>query len=152
MINIVNALGSGLLAGIAMFSSGGLMKYIKVTNMDMMGYEGCAMTGNFSLTTYIITILLHLAASAFGGIIYALGFTYIWGSAGWVPGLIGAFIHWFISGILLYFFDKINSCVKNKKIQPMKFFATGYGWSGFMTLLLDHLLFGLVMGLTYHVI
>ncbi len=152
MIDWSNALWAGLAGGIAMGIWAMMMHMAGFSRMSMTSYEGCMITGEDSGTnTFTAGMAMHLLLSVLIAFVYSWAFEAIWGAASWFYGLLLGLAHWLVAGLALRMMDGMNSCVKHNAMNPIGFFANGYGSGAVLTFLVGHLIFGAIVGWLYSV-
>ena len=149
MINLSSAIWAGVAGGLMMELSAVLIHLLGFGRNSMVSYEGCMLTGRKSgVGSYLAGMLMHLVLSVLIAFAYAWSFEFIWREADWLRGLATAVPHWFVGGLIVPIFDRLNGCVTREAIQPLKPFASG-SRNAFFTFLIGHLTYGVTVGVLY---
>src|SRR5215218_7742388 len=121
MINWSSAILAGVAGGLAMELSAVLIRLLGFGKHSMVSYEGCMLTGRESgAGSYFAGMAMHPALSVLIAFAYAWSFETFWGSGGRSRGLMIAVPHWFIGGLVVLVFDRLNGCVRRGAIQPLR--------------------------------
>jgi len=131
---LIPVLFAGAIAAILMLATRiGMKKLGMDLKMDVLNMLG-SMIGTGRKTGMILHVLL--------GAVFAL--PYVWGLVYfnithnfWLWGLVGGFTHWIISGVLIGVMPGVSSFAKN------------FGKQDIMAFLMGHLLFGIIVGISY---
>ncbi len=148
----LGAFWAGLVGGIAMGIWSMMMNMVGYSRMSMANYEGCMITGRPSGTsTFMAGMAMHLMLSVLIAFVCAWAFETIWNEASWFYGLLLGIAHCIVGSLALPMMDGMNGCVKRNAMNPMRFFASGYGTGAVVTFLVGHLIFGAIVGWLYSV-
>ena len=98
--------------------------------------------------SYRAGMVMHLALSVLIAFAYAWSFETFWGGGGWLQGLMIAVPHWFVGGLVVPLFDRLNGCVRRGATQPLRLFASA-SRNAFFTFLVGHLTYGTAVGALY---
>jgi hypothetical protein len=152
MIDWWSAIGIGIIGGIAMSLMMAMARGMGLIGASIERYEGCMLTGkDEGAGSWTAGFLMHLTMSAIIGIIYAWAFAQFWGRSTWSLGLLGGLIHWSVAGMVLPMMDAMNRCVRTGQIEGWGAFGSKRGAMMVGGFLMDHLLYGLIVGWLYTV-
>jgi hypothetical protein len=142
----------GVLGGVAMSLMMAMARAMGLVNASIERYEGCMLTGrNTGAGPWTAGLVMHLVLSGLIGLVYAWGFAQFWGEATWSLGLLAGAIHWLIAGLVVPMMDGMNRCVRDGKVEGFGAFGARRGGMMVVGFLVDHLLYGLVVGWLYAV-
>lgn len=138
---------SGLFAGIMLIIICLILNAAQITNFNIIQYSGTLLfISKSKILNFIVGLTTIMIFSAVLGFVYHWSFGIFWGYPNALNGLKLGFLNWILVGILGPIFDKINIGVKKNKIKKMSFFCRGYKISGFISLLIYNLTYGVSIG------
>jgi hypothetical protein len=145
-MNVRRLLIGGITGGVAMTLLGVL---VRATGVDM---NAEMMLGTMFATpdhgAWIIGFAMHMMFSVFFAVIYAWAFEHITHRAGLVVGLGFAVVHIVIAGLAMALLPAVHPMMPEKMMAPGAFMA-GMGAIGVGLFILEHLIYGGIVGATY---
>ncbi len=142
---VVYAIKVGIIAGLISSLVGILLGLIRFSSLDMGSYFGCMFTGkNKGNTPFIAGFLFHIFMSAVFGVIY-LYLIHIFKIPGtFMYAVVLGIANSLFSGICEIILDRINPCVKSKKVPAISFMATAHGVRATISYIFIHIVFAFV--------
>lgn len=143
----------GLLAGIVMSLAGILLGKIHKTKVDLTSYVGCLLMGSSAKpkTIMIAGLLFHLFMSAFFAVVYAMVITHlafnhlIIVEPNLFDGVVFGVVHTLFSGTMMLLLDRLNPCVRSKKIAAMGFATIKHGYYAALCYLITHVVYAVIV-------
>lgn len=134
----------GVISGMIMGVVAMILNKIKFTSLDLIRYFGGLLTGKASgSVNFVSGFVFHLVVAGCLGLVYEFLIGRLHVSRELHIAVFFGFVHAFISGSSLPLFDKINPCVAQGLIKPMKYFASGYGITAVITFIACHVLYAI---------
>jgi len=122
--------------------------FLRTTGLNPMNLElllGSAVTGSFGPGAWVLGLALHLALGAGFGLIYGRFMRHI-GSKGWKVGAPLALVHVLLAGLLLPMAGSMHPLVNQGLLIKPRMFGVDLGWTGPLTFLLLHEVYGVTLG------
>ena len=146
-MNIVGAIVAGLVGTIVMSMLLLMAPKMGMPKMDIVGMLG-AMFSKESNTA--LGWVMHLM----NGVIFAVVYVALWsagiGSATWLNGVIFGVVHWLIVGLMFGMVPMMHVGVKAGTVPaPGLYMTANGGMMSFVGGLMGHVVYGLVVALTY---
>ena len=141
-VELVPAVAAGLLGGIVM-----VLVQVAATAAARRQFDLLGMWVTLLAVENVpaVGLIVHLAVSVSVAVLYAIGFRIADASeAGWAWGLTGGVIHWIVAGSFL----NVVPESERRRASPGPF-AARFGPPAAIGFLAIHLVFGLVVGVTY---
>jgi|GEM_PF-1448581 uncharacterized membrane protein YagU involved in acid resistance len=136
---------AGLLGTLAMTTMMLLAHAVGASRMNPGFYLGAWIFG-LTRTAYGVGLTLHFAIGVVAAIVYAWILS-AWGVRGGVSwGLLLGFIHWFMAMLLYGVLGAMHPRVRRHEMVAPGFFAMNEGWTEPASRLLEHLVYGAVVG------
>lgn len=120
---------------------------VGLTDMNLGLFLGSAVTRDFSLATWLLGFVIHLAAGAAFAVVYAALFER-WQGASWWQGVIIALPHILIAGAIMWGVGLVHPLVP-RRIDPPGYMLALLGAPTAITYMLMHLVFGATVGAIY---
>lgn len=148
-MNYGRAFGAGVAGGAVMSL---IMAFVRAMGMDVNPEMmlGTMMGGRPGPTTWVMGLLIHLILSGLIALVYAVGFEYVTHRAGWAIGLGFALIHIVIGGIVMGMMPTLHPMIPEQMPAPGPFMS-GMGMMGIGLFVLEHLIYGAIVGALYKV-
>ena len=121
-----------------------------VTSMNLELMLGSMMTARIDRISWILGLAMHLGAGMVLGILYALVMELL-GRSGWLVGYLISCVHAIISGLLMPFTWGFHPLVRSGRMASPGAFASSLGLGAVILYVMQHLVFGLVVGSMYAV-
>ncbi|HDD54635.1 MAG TPA: hypothetical protein ENG59_00140 [Chloroflexi bacterium] len=145
-MNIVGAVISGIVGTMAISIVMAVAPRMGMPRMDIVGM----LSTMFGKPNQALGWALHLMM----GVVFALIYSFLWsvgvGSSGWLSGLLFGVGHWLIVGVMFALVPMVHAGIKNGDVEAPGLWMTKQGGGmAFIGGLLGHLVFGVVVALSY---
>lgn len=141
------AIVAGLTGGIAMTILGFVVRQMGIDmNAEMM--LGTMLVSPAGTTAWIVGLMIHLMLSVIFALIYAWGFERLTHRAGVAVGLGFAVVHIIFAGIAMTMIPAMHPGIPEMMMAPGAFMS-GMGAMGVGLFVLEHLMYGAIVGGMY---
>ena len=146
-MNILAAVIAGIVGTIIMTLVMVMAPKMGMPKMDIVGMLG-SMFG--APPNRALGMMMHLMMGVVFALIYAALWAYGVGAATWLFGLVFGLVHWLIAGMMMAGIPMMHKGIKSGQVPaPGAYMMNNGGAMAFMGGLIGHLVFGLVVALTY---
>lgn len=145
------AFGSAFLAGVlgalAMTVLMSLCRALNLTALNLEILLGSLIASRVGPGVWLLGFVTHLVVGGFFGLLYGIAFQ-VTGRSGPGTGTLFGFAHWLVAGSFLMVFPAIHPLIPEVLRAPGPF-ALALGGSAFVLTLLEHLMYGAIVGGVY---
>lgn len=146
-MNWKSVLNAGVVGGLAMTALGFILRAVQFTPMNGEMMLGSMVTQRMNAPTWFLGLAMHL------GVAVAFATAYAWiferlGRSGWKPGLAIGAGHAVFSGLTMLAMPLLHPMIPEPMPAPGAF-AAALGWPGVTLFVVEHLMFGAIVGAMY---
>ena len=121
-----------------------------ITRMDLLELLGSMMAALHTATARRIGAVIHHVNGALLAVAWAYGTALVGAPANWASALVWGFILWLLALLMLTTMGAVHPAIRRGQQDDPGPAATHFGRMTPVGSLLGHLVYGLVLGLTYH--